>query len=153
MILIEPDATKSFKASALRKRELSRFLNAAQKAAKLRGRVDVLLTDDAGIKRLNRDFRKKNKATDVLSFPAFAPPGLKSPMAGDLAISLDTASRQAESFGHTLEVELQILMLHGLLHLTGLDHETDKGEMAAYEAALRVELGLPTGLIQRSGTR
>ena len=69
--------------------------------------------------------------------------------AGDLAISLDTAARQAASFGHTLRDEVRVLMLHGLLHLSGMDHETDNGEMAAREAELRRELNLPTTLIER----
>jgi len=69
--------------------------------------------------------------------------------AGDLAISLETANRQAATYGHSLRDEVRILLLHGLLHLSGLDHETDSGEMAAREAELRVELGLSNSLIER----
>ncbi len=117
------------------------------------GGVEVLLTSDAELKRLNRSFRGKNKATDVLSFPAPAPfgnqPGREH--AGDLAISLETAVRQAEAFGHSLRDEVRVLMLHGLLHLAGMDHEVDGGEMAAREASLRKELRLPATLIERAG--
>ena len=113
----------------------------------LAGGVDVLLTSDAEVKRLNRAFRGKNKATDVLSFPA--PEELAGEVAGDLAVSLDTAARQAAEHGHSLADEVRILLLHGLLHLAGEDHEVDQGEMAAREQALRKDLKLPVGLIER----
>jgi probable rRNA maturation factor len=140
---------------ALSKPGLTRFFNRAHKAVGLTGEVEVLLTSDAELKRLNRSFRGKNKATDVLSFPAFIPEDFPAgfPMpdtAGDLAISLETAARQAAAFGHSLEDEVRILLLHGLLHLSGLDHETDNGEMAAREAKLRDQLRLPNGLIART---
>lgn len=127
-------------------RTLARHLAASQQAVGLRGEVTVLLTTDAGIKGLNRRFRKKNKATDVLSFPA--DPGFG--VAGDLAISVETAARQAQEQGHRLGMELRVLMLHGLLHLAGLDHETDQGEMARKERRLRARLKLPLGLIERA---
>jgi probable rRNA maturation factor len=132
-----------------------RFLIRAQKAVGLPGEVHVLLADDATLKRLNKTFRGKNKATDVLSFPAgpstvfFGEPDAPE-FAGDLAISLETAARQAARFEHTLADEVRILLLHGLLHLAGFDHETDSGEMAAREAELRDRLGLPSGLITRA---
>jgi probable rRNA maturation factor len=69
---------------------------------------------------------------------------------GDLAISLDTAKRQAEEHGHTLRDEVRVLLLHGLLHLSGMDHETDRGEMALRESVLRAKLRLPNGLIART---
>ncbi|HUZ96587.1 MAG TPA: rRNA maturation RNase YbeY [Edaphobacter sp.] len=144
MINIEhPDA------SELSKSGLTRFLNRAREAVGLRGDVEVLLADDATLRSLNKTFRHKNKATDVLSFPAAENP---YGHAGDLAISLDTAARQAAAFGHTLRDEVRILLLHGLLHLSGLDHETDDGEMAAREAELRRELRLPITLIERVST-
>jgi len=146
MITIEPPSTRS-SSIAKTKPGLTRFLRRAQKAVGLEGEVDVLLTSDEEIRRLNRTFRKKNKATDVLSFPS--PEELEGEHAGDLAISLDTAARQAESFGHSLAEELQILLLHGLLHLAGMDHEVDSGEMAMREAELRAELKLPETLIER----
>lgn len=133
-------------ASELSKSGLTRFLNRAREAVGLHGEVEVLLADDATLRGLNKTFRHKNKATDVLSFPAAENP---YGHAGDLAISLDTAARQAAAFGHTLRDEVRILLLHGLLHLSGLDHETDKGEMAAREAELRRELRLPVTLIER----
>jgi probable rRNA maturation factor len=123
---------------------------------KLRGRVSVLLTTDTFIRRLNRQFRGKNKATDVLSFPAAklsqvsnARPGAPS-VAGDLAISIPTARRQAEDRDHSLAIEIKVLMLHGLLHLAGYDHETDAGQMARREGKLRAILRLPHGLIERT---
>lgn len=152
-------------------RVLARFLHDAQSAVKLRGQVTVLLTTDAAMRRLNRQFRGKNKATDVLSFPAAkvsqvsksrslrhprgklragsgAPRGLE--IAGDLAISVHTARRQAEEQGHALGVEIRVLVLHGLLHLAGYDHETDEGEMARRELRLRGKFRLPQGLIERN---
>jgi probable rRNA maturation factor len=127
---------------------LARFLNRARAAVRMAGSVEVLLTSDGELKRLNRTFRGKNKATDVLSFPA--PAEFAAQTAGDLAISLDTAARQAQEHGHTLRDEVRILLLHGLLHLNGEDHETDNGEMAENEANLRRDLGLRTGLIARA---
>ena len=134
-------------ALGLSKTGLLRFLRSAQVAAGLSGEVQVLLADDRLLRRLNREFRRKNAATDVLSFPAS--PETAEGHAGDLAISLDTAARQAAEHGHTLRDEVRILLLHGVLHLAGMDHETDGGEMAAQEAALRHKLRLPLGLIAR----
>lgn len=131
-------------------RTLSRFLKEAQAAIGLRGQVTVLLTSDAAIRSLNRRFRGKNKATDVLSFPAEAGAPTPEPIAGDLAISVPTALRQAMEQGHPLATEVKVLMLHGLLHLAGYDHETDTGQMARRERLLRGRLGLPQGLIERA---
>ena len=129
---------------------LSRYLGRARAAVGVQGEVDVLLTSDNEIKRLNRTFRRKNKATDILSFPA--PPEVSAQHAGDLAISLDTAAQQAEEHGHSLRDELRILILHGLLHLHGEDHETDDGEMAERESHLRRTLRLRTPLIERASS-
>jgi probable rRNA maturation factor len=133
-------------------RTLSRFLSAAQKAVRLKGQVTVLLTTDAAIRGLNRRFRGKNKATDVLSFPAEGPiPGLSAEgIAGDIAISVTTALGQAAGQGHSLSTEIKVLILHGLLHLAGYDHEADAGQMARRERLLRGKLGLPQGLIERA---
>jgi probable rRNA maturation factor len=131
-------------------RTLGSFLTAAQSAVRLRGQVTVLLTSDAAIRSLNRRFRGKNKATDVLSFPAdTTAPGAEK-IAGDLAISIPTASRQAAAQGHSLTKEIKVLMLHGLLHLAGYDHEVDAGEMERREQLLRARLRLPMGLIERA---
>ena len=132
-------------------RTLTRFLREAQAAVRLRGKVSVLLTSDAGIRRLNRQFRGKDKATDVLSFPAGGPAAKE--VAGDLAVSVPTARRQGVAHGHSLRTEIKILILHGLLHLAGYDHETDNGRMARQELRLRAQLGLPQGLIERVGER
>jgi len=126
--------------------ELRAFLDEVTRRV-TRGRTIVcLVTTDARLRRLNRRFRGKNSATDVLSFPADGGNGL----AGDLAISLDRAARQAAEHGHSLEQELRILMLHGALHLAGMDHETDGGQMARAETRWRRKLGLPCGLIERA---
>ena len=147
MITIDP-APRS-KNHGLSASGLSRFLNRARKSIRLQGEVDVLLADDATLRQLNNSFRGKDKPTDVLSFPA--PADFAKQHAGDLAISLETAARQSAAYGHTLRDEVRILLLHGLLHLSGEDHETDNGEMAAREATLRLELKLPTTLIERTG--
>src|SRR5882757_8732321 len=112
MITIDPPSALPSEAS-LTKSGLTRFFNRARASVGLAGEVDVLLTTDAEIKKLNRTFRHKNKPTDVLSFPI--PEEIAEEHAGDLAISLDTAARQAESFGHSLDEEIRVLMLHGLL--------------------------------------
>jgi probable rRNA maturation factor len=159
MIILEPPRGMAGGANpwpklGLSKAGLARFLTKARAAAGLAGEVHVLLADDATLKRLNRTFRGKNKATDVLSFPAgpttvfFGDPDGPE-LAGDLAISLETAARQAAQFGHSLRDEVRVLLLHGVLHLAGFDHEQDAGEMAAREAELRQKLRLPVSLIAR----
>ena len=170
MILLDPDLSASAAAVSARAadgqnkssvpnlrlpsaRTLSRFLAEAQAAVHLRGQVSALLTTDTAIRRLNRRFRGVDKATDVLSFPAVAAPDGPERVAGDLAISVPTARRQAIKQGHALAMEIKILILHGMLHLAGYDHETDEGRMARREMLLRVRLGLPSGLIERSQVR
>lgn len=120
---------------------------------RLRGQVTVLLTTDKAIRDLNRRFRGKNQTTDVLSFPASELVRNQEKVAGDLAISVPTARRQAEEHGHALTCELEILILHGLLHLAGYDHETDSGQMRRLENRLRAKLGLLIGLIERASTQ
>jgi probable rRNA maturation factor len=100
------------------------------------------------MRELNRRFRAKDKPTDVLSFPAADVPGCG--IAGDIAISAQIASENARSLGHKAATELKILVLHGLLHLAGFNHETDNGKMARKERKLRRELKLPDGLIERT---
>ena len=156
MILIEPTIQARF-GRAVRQRALAVFLKEAAHALGLAGEVSVLLTGDEHIRKLNRVYRGKNKATDVLSFPAADPSNGHAPVAGDLAISVETALRQAADFGHPLATEVQVLILHGLLHLGGYDHDADEGQMARKEAALRKRFGLEWGLIERTarpaGTR
>ena len=105
-----------------------------------------LIAGDAELRRLNRQFRKKKYATDVLSFPS----GTDSGPLGEIAISADRALAQAQEFGHSVGDEIRILLLHGVLHLTGLDHESDKGEMAKAEARWRRSFKLPQSLTERA---
>jgi len=129
----------------LRKAPILKFARALQRDVS-RGRAfDTLITGDTELRRLNRDFRGKDYATDVLSFPA-----AETGFLGDIAISLGRARAQAREFGHPVEQEVQILMLHGVLHLLGHDHETDSGAMARAEKRWRSKLGLPNGLIERA---
>jgi probable rRNA maturation factor len=100
------------------------------------------------MRQLNRIFRGKDKPTDVISFPAVE--AVTSRFAGDLAISVDIAAANAKKLGHSVQAEVCVLILHGLLHLAGYDHERDNGEMARKEARLRQQLGLPPGLIVRT---
>jgi probable rRNA maturation factor len=126
---------------------LSRFVARACRSTRLQGGVNVLVTTNRKMQALNGRFRKKDAATDVLSFPAAPNPGTE--MAGDIAISAEIAVRNAKRSGHSEVEEIKILALHGILHLAGFDHERDNGEMAREEARLRNSLGLPTGLIER----
>ena len=105
-----------------------------------------LVTNDEELRRLNREFLNHDYPTDVLSFPAAEEGG----ELGELAISIERADVQARQHEHALIDELLILMLHGVLHLRGMDHERDRGEMARAERKLRKELGLPNGLIARA---
>jgi len=107
----------------------------------------VLITDDRELRRLNRDFLAKDYPTDVLSFPE----GNASGALGEIAISVQRAAEQAAERGYDCETEIQVLMLHGLLHLQGMDHEKDRGRMKRTETRWRKTLGLPGGLIERSG--
>ena len=132
----------------IRRGALRQFLaEVTRRVAKGRA-IACLVTDDAEIRRLNRRFRGQNAATDVLSFPS----GGHNGFAGDLAISADRARAQAAGHGHSIDEELRILLLHGALHLAGMDHETDSGEMARAEARWRKRLGLPGGLIERAAS-
>jgi probable rRNA maturation factor len=132
--------------------------------ARARGTVTVALVGDARVRALNRQYRRKDYATDVLSFPvadAERPvqgrdkktpgpqPPAPSPYLGDIVIARGVARRQARAAGHGEPVELRILALHGLLHLLGYDHEHDNGEMAKLERRLRRKGGLRQGLIER----
>lgn len=131
---------------SLARKTLARF--ARQLRAQVAGgrEFHCLLTDDRELRRLNLEFLAHDYATDVLSFPSEdSEPGL-----GEMAISVDRAREQSGQFGHGVETEIQILMLHGLLHLLGMDHQTDRGKMRRCETNWRKKLGLPAGLIERT---
>ena len=108
-------------------------------------RFCCLIADDRELRRLNREFRQQDYPTDVLSFSALQADGFL----GEIAISFERALQQAAERGHSPGSEIRILMLHGVLHLLGMDHETDRGRMARAERKWRVSLGLPEGLIER----
>jgi probable rRNA maturation factor len=128
---------------------LQRFADHVQRTApldrKLKGEVNILLTGDAEMQELNQQFRRKDKPTDVLSFPA-----TMEGLAGELAISVPIAVANGRAFGHEPMDELKILVLHGMLHLAGYDHEVDTGQMERLEKKLRTQLGLTDSLIQRT---
>ena len=126
-------------------RPLDRFSERARRALKLKPQSAALaFVTDAEIARLNKKYRKKNKPTDVLSFPAQSaqPSPNKNRFLGDIAIAPAVARRYAKKNGRTLQSEICILILHGLLHLLGYDHETDRGQMDRVEHKLRRKLGL-----------
>ncbi len=133
---------------------LERFVLRARRAVHLRDTVNVLVTSSSELKSLNRRFRGADKATDVLSFPASrVAAGLAKRVAGDVAISADIAKENAMRLGHSVGDEVKILVLHGILHLAGFDHERDNGEMARKESRLRLQLKLEGGLIERAQPR
>ena len=120
--------------------------------ARARGVVNVALVGDARMRALNRTYRRKNYATDVLSFPS-SPlvPRSPSPLKflGDIVIARGVARRQAGDARHSEGAELRVLALHGLLHLLGYDHDRDDGRMLRIERRLRKKGGLREGLIER----
>ena len=124
---------------------LSRFANRVQRELSIEGEVSICVTSNREMQALNRRFRKKNKPTDVLTFPSASPAA-----GGDIAISLEIAAANASALGHPLATEVKVLILHGMLHLAGYDHEIDDGEMQAREAELRLKFKLPVGLIERA---
>jgi probable rRNA maturation factor len=142
--------------ASLRRRPIERFARTLQYQVAQGRPFDCLITGDAELRRLNREFRGKDCATDVLAFKkgtdafsAGAEGNASVPFLGDVAISFSRARAQAREFGHGAGQEIQILMLHGLLHLLGMDHETDRGRMARAEKRWRARLGLPNSLIER----
>jgi probable rRNA maturation factor len=141
----------------VRPRALVSFVRKLEREVAKGRSFDCLITGDAELRRLNHTYCGKNSATDVLSFPAVEPAlvpvvstlaGSHEPV-GSIAISVQRARAQARAFGHSTEDELRILILHGVLHLLGYDHETDRGRMATAEKRWRARLGLPNGLIER----
>ena len=129
---------------------LARWL-AGVAPARARGTVTIVLVGDATIRRLNREWRGKDRATDVLSFPTDDGPRVRGQLRhlGDIVIATGVARRQAAAARHAYGTELKVLALHGLLHLLGYDHETDAGQMARAEQRLRRKGGLSSGLIER----
>lgn len=134
--------------SDLKDLALNRFVARARRVAGLKGAVNVLVTSSAEMKSLNRRFLGKDKPTDVLSFPA--EPGTPKDIAGEIAISAEIATKNARRLGHSPAEEVKILVLHGILHLRGYDHECDNGQMARREKQLRAKLHLPIALIERT---
>jgi|SRR5579872_258553 len=129
----------------LTRQSLERFARVLQHRLLVGHGFCCLIADDSELRRLNREFRHSDTVTDVLSFPSGAANGFL----GDVAISADRAAAQAVQHGHGVDAEIRILMLHGALHLAGMDHERDRGEMARAETKWRKIFGLPTGLIER----
>ena len=123
---------------------LERFSKKALRTLKLKSdSASVAFVTDAEIARLNKIYRKKNKPTDVLSFPAQTTKRLnRNKFLGDIAIAPAVARRYAQKNGRSLQTEICILVLHGILHLLGYDHETDRGQMDRIELKLRRKLGL-----------
>ncbi len=120
----------------LPKRRLERTLQAAARRLRRSGELALVFTGDGAMRTLNRRYRHKDRPTDVLSFPG---PGAEQGL-GDVVISVPAAERNARRFGRRLEQELQVLALHGLLHVLGYDHETDDGTMERLETRLRRRL-------------
>jgi probable rRNA maturation factor len=144
----DPDNSVIFRGVSRRlpRRRLREFASRLQQSVARGREFGCLLTDDRELRRLNRQFLGHDYATDVLSFPAPDADG----SLGEMAISVERAAEQAHEFGHSLEQEIGILMLHGLLHLKGMDHEGDCGRMARVERRYRKAVGLPVGLIERA---
>ncbi|HEY2830177.1 MAG TPA: rRNA maturation RNase YbeY [Thermoanaerobaculia bacterium] len=138
----------------LRARGLAAWL-ARVAPTRARGTVSIALVSDARVRALNRAYRRKDAATDVLSFPSGSSNLLarRGRFLGDIVIARGVARRQARVAGHAEATELRVLALHGLLHLLGYDHERDDGDMHRLEARLRRKGGLREGLIERSGLR
>jgi probable rRNA maturation factor len=134
----------------LDRRSLERFARTLRSEIAGGAGFTCLITGDSQLRRLNRDFLGKDYPTDVLSFPARQMgQALPPDDLGEIAISAARARAQAARFGHSLENEIRILMLHGLLHLLGMDHETDRGQMARAESRWRRRLALPASVIER----
>ena len=144
--------------SGLNSGRLDEFARALRRRVTGGHQFQCLITGDAELQKLNREFRRKDYPTDVLSFPAgpgvhkSAPAGTAAALSlGDIAISVDRARAQAREFGHTVDDEICILMLHGVLHLMGMDHARDGGDMLRAETEWRRKLQLPCSLIERVG--
>ena len=111
------------------------------------GDVELVFVNDDAIRKINREHRGIDKATDVLSFPYEQVPG---GLMGSVVISTDTASRVASELGHSIECEIALLFLHGVLHILGYDHEIDGGQMRQKEKEVIEHFSLPDSLIIRN---
>jgi probable rRNA maturation factor len=139
------------KIAGLSSSTLERFVLRARRVVQLRDPVNVLVTNSAELRSLNQRFRGADKATDVLSFPVSPEVSRQAKrVAGEVAVSADIARENASRFGHSVADEVKILVLHGILHLAGFDHERDNGRMARKENQLRLRLKLEGGLIERT---
>lgn len=132
--------------SSAEKALLRSFLRALSREAAGGRAFTCLITNDGELRRLNHDFLGHDYPTDVLSFPA----GNANGNLGEIAISAERAAAQAEEFGNTITDEIRILMLHGILHLAGMDHQRDDGQMQIAEDQWRTKFGLPRTLIARA---
>jgi probable rRNA maturation factor len=139
VIILEQDI------DGVRERALALFAGRARRTLGLPNDICILITSKDEVRELNRRYRQKNETTDVLSFASREPS-----FSGDIAITRAIAAANAAELGHSIEAELKVLILHGLLHLAGYDHENDHGEMEARELKLRQQFKLPLGLIERS---
>jgi probable rRNA maturation factor len=156
----DPLITYRRKPASLDAKSLESFAEVLRAQVARGRRFHCRISNDAELQALNAQFRGKDYATDVLSFPhrplshgrgseKRARKQADDVQLGDIAISLDRARAQARERGHTVDDELRILLLHGVLHLTGLDHESDSGQMKRTEMRWRKKLGLPVSLIER----
>ena len=127
------------------KRALKEFWRSLSRDVAGNREFSCLLTGDKELQRLNREFLGHDYPTDVLSFPQTG-----DAFIGDLAISIERAAAQATEFGHATLDEIRILMLHGVLHLMGMDHETDGGKMARAERRWGNALGMRRTLVGRT---
>jgi len=120
----------------LSRREIATFTTRVLRALREKRDISIAFVDDESMKALNKRFRKKNKTTDVLTFPS------DDSYASDIIISVEQAKRQASDEKHSLATEIRYLILHGVIHSLGYDHETDDGEMNALELKTRAAVGL-----------
>lgn len=147
---MHPTVMLQSRVRGLTRTNLAEFVAEVCEQIRLAGAVTVLVTGSREIRVLNGRFRGKPQPTDVLSFPG---PAFVDGFAGDIAVSADIAAQNARAMGHSTALEVKILVLHGILHLAGYDHESDQGDMNRLEQRLRRKLSLPTALIERASAR
>lgn len=143
----EPLVLFESRTPGLKRRELEAYARALRDEVAGGRPFCCLISSDDELRRMNREFLGKDYATDVLSFPS----GDEAGGLGDIAISWQRAKEQAVAEGHGADTELRVLLLHGVLHLLGYDHERDRGRMKRAEVKWRKHFGLAGGLIERAG--